>query len=603
MARNRYDVDEALNTPFNKKHLKRVLGYVKPYRKLLLSALVVMILATVLSLMGPYLFQLLVDDVITPNEGPWSGSIPAVIILVVLYVLTNALSAFCSRRRIKLSTRAGQHIICDLRADLFQKLQQLPFSYYDDRPHGKIIVRVVNYVNTLSDLLSNGIINVVVDVLNVLIVLAFMVIIDPRLTLLSVAFLPILIGGIALMKKTQRKRSQDISAKASNLNAYTHESMNGMRVTQSFVREEENRGIFGRLLATHKRSYMRLARVNYAMWPLIELTSTCAMILLYYGSACIPFFSSGMRVGVLVAFGTYLNRLWTPIQNMGNVYNQLLNAMAYLERIFETMDEPVTVCDGAGAEELGPVRGEVRFEEVSFGYEEDIRVLEHVSFTVPAGTSVALVGPTGAGKSTIVNLLSRFYNVSDGRILVDGTDISTVTLHSLRSQMGIMMQDSFLFSGTILDNIRYGRLDATDQEAMDAAKVVCAHTFIESLPNGYQTMVSEGGGGFSAGQRQLISFARALLADPRILILDEATASIDTQTEKLVQAGLDRLLKGRTSFIIAHRLSTIRNCDQILYIDQKGILEAGTHEDLMAKKGHYYNLYWQQYLGMQDEEK
>ena len=296
-------------------------------------------------------------------------------------------------------------------------------------------------------------------------------------------------------------------------------------------------------------------------------------------------------LGTIVAISSYASTFWQPIMNLGNIFNNFINNIAYLERIFETLDEPVTVADEPDAIQMPSIKGKVTFENVTFGYEKDKVVLHQVSFTVNPGESVALVGPTGAGKSTIVNLISRFYNVNEGRVLIDDQDISKVTLHSLRSQMGIMLQDSFIFSGTIEDNIRYGKLDATEEEIRQASKTVCADAFISKMPNGYQTEVKERGSLLSQGQKQLISFARTLLSDPAILVLDEATSSIDVQTEKALQQGLNAMLEGRTSFIIAHRLSTIKNCDKIMYIDQGGIMECGTHEELMAKKGYYYHLY------------
>ena len=305
--------------------------------------------------------------------------------------------------------------------------------------------------------------------------------------------------------------------------------------------------------------------------------------------------SSGIEIGVIFAFTAYISRFWAPINTIASFYNSVLTAVSYLERIFETIDEPVLVKDEPGAKDMPSIKGNVTFEDVTFSYEEGEVILKNINFKVEQGQCIAIVGPTGAGKTTIVNLLSRFYNVDSGRVLVDGTDISRVRLNSLRRQMGVMMQDSFIFSGTIMDNIRYGNKDATDEEVIKAAKTVCAHDFIMNMENGYNTQVNERGSRLSAGQRQLISFARALLANPAILILDEATSSIDTETEIVLQEGLERLLKGRTSFIIAHRLSTIKNADRIMYIDKGGMQESGSHQELLDKKGLYYNLYMSQY--------
>jgi ABC transporter transmembrane region len=373
------------------------------------------------------------------------------------------------------------------------------------------------------------------------------------------------------------------------MNAYIHESIAGMKVTQSFVREDFNKDLFEGIQTDYKKSWMRAIKINNVVSPSIEIISTianCAVIL--FGIALMK---TSVSAGTLVAFLGYVGRLWNPIINVSNFYNQVINNMAYLERIFETMDEDPKIQDAPDAYELPPIEGKVEFTHVTFGYEEGIPILEDLSFTVNPGQRIALVGPTGAGKTTVINLISRFYDIQEGCITIDGHDISKVTLNSLRSQMGVMLQDSFIFSGSIMDNIRYGRLDATDEEVIAAAKAVCAHEFIMEMEMGYKTQVNERGSRLSVGQRQLISFARALLADPKILILDEATSSIDTRTEQALQKGLERLLQNRTSFVIAHRLSTIRNSDRIMVINNRHIEEAGTHDELMKMKGHYYDLY------------
>lgn len=379
------------------------------------------------------------------------------------------------------------------------------------------------------------------------------------------------------------------------MNAYLQESIDGTKITQSFTRQKKNAEIFDQLNTTNQKTVMHAVRLSNMVPWFVDNISVIVVALMYLTG--IAWTRPVITFGVLVIMGDYAWRLWQPILNISNLYNNLINTLAYLERIFETMDEPVTVDDLPNAVEMKPIRGHVEFKDVTFSYDGEVNVLEHLNLDIKEGESVALVGPTGAGKTTIVNLISRFYNLTGGEICIDGTDISQVTLHSLRSQMGIMLQDSFIFSGTILDNIRYSKLDATMEEVKKACHTVCADEFIEEMEKGYETQVQEKGSRLSQGQRQLIAFARTILRDPRILILDEATSSIDVKTEKQLQEGLQNMLKGRTSFIVAHRLSTIRNCDRIFYVSDKGVLESGSHDELMAKKGLYYKLYISQLEG------
>ena len=378
-----------------------------------------------------------------------------------------------------------------------------------------------------------------------------------------------------------------------NISAYLQENIVGARITQIFAREDENAKLFNQLSDNCRKTWMKAVRYTNLTWPGIDTISVLVRSSIFIFGIAV-FGTDAESLGTVVAISIYAASFWQPIMNLGNIFNNFINNIAYLERIFETIDEPVTVDDAPDAETMPPIKGEVKFDHVTFSYDESIDVLHDVSFTVKPGESIALVGPTGAGKSTIVNLISRFYNLESGKIIIDGVDISKVTLNSLRSQMGIMMQDSFIFSGTIEDNIRYGKLDATEDEIIAAAKTVCADSFIQRMPDGYQTEVKERGNILSQGQKQLVSFARTLISDPSILILDEATSSIDVQTEKALQEGLNAMLKGRTSFIIAHRLSTIKNCDKIMYVDDGKIVECGNHEELMSKKGLYYKLYTSQ---------
>lgn len=593
MARNKYDVDEILEDSFDINQVKRLLGYLKPYRKRFISVAFMMLSASAFTMLIPQFFQRVMDICIPQKDMKGIAFYSFLTLLAALY------SAVSLRYKIKHTNLIGQQIIHDIRYDIFEHLQELPFSYYDDRPHGKIQVRVVNYVNSISDLLSNGILNTITDLCNLVFILVFMLLLNVKLTLVCLCGLPILAAVIIFIKKKQRKAWQIQSNKQSNLNAYIAESINGIRVTQSFVREEVNSGIFNKLSTGYRQSWMRAVMYNFTMGPSVDIISALTTAAIYVlGVNWMLSGQSDITVGVLIAFTAYIGRFWAPINTLAGFYNSLLTAISYLERIFETIDEPVLVKDAEGATEMPPIHGDVKFDHVTFSYEPGQPILKDVSFTAKQGESFAVVGPTGAGKTTLLNLLSRFYNVDSGRILIDGTDISGVTIHSLRKQMGVMMQDSFIFSGTIMDNIRYGNFTATDEEVIRAAKTVCAHDFIMEMENGYQTQVNERGSRLSAGQRQLISFARALLADPKILILDEATSSIDTETEIVLQKGLNELLKGRTSFIIAHRLSTIKNASCIMYVDKGTILERGTHDELMAQKGEYYHLYMSQYASL-----
>lgn len=584
MAKNTYKQDEILEEPFDIRHLLRASSYIKKYQKRMICAILLSGIGGAFGYVAPMIIQRALDVAIPDKNFRLLFSLVGA--LIGIYTV----SVIFTTIRSKIMVDVSQSIIYDIRKDLFAHLQKLPFQYYDDRPHGKILIRVVNYVNSVSDMLSNGLINILLESFNLLFIVIFMFLVDVQMALVVLCGVPVLMVFMFWIKNRQRKAWQAVSNKNSNLNAYLQENIVGARITQIFAREDENARIFQELSNDCRQTWNTAVRYSNLVWPGIDSISVCvrAAIFLF---GLVLFGEGNKSLGTIVAISSYASFFWQPIMNLGNIFNNFINNIAYLERIFETMDEPVTISDKENAREMPKIRGEVTFDHVSFSYDKSKKILKDVSFTVKPGESIALVGPTGAGKSTIVNLISRFYNVDSGRVLIDGQDISDVTIHSLRSQMGIMMQDSFIFSGTIGDNIRYGKLTASEEEIQKASRIVCADEFISRMPEGYDTEVRERGSMLSQGQKQLISFARTLLSDPSILILDEATSSIDVQTEKALQTGLNAMLQGRTSFIIAHRLSTIRDCDRIMYIDDGGILETGTHEELMAKKGHYYKLY------------
>jgi ATP-binding cassette subfamily B protein len=583
MARNTYKQDENLEEPFQIKHLLRASSYIKKWKKPMMIALFLSGLGGAFGYLAPMIIRYALDHAVPDKD---TGMLMILVgVLATVYLVSVVFTTIRSRLMVNVS----QEIIFDIRKDLFAHLQELPFRYYDDRPHGKILIRVVNYVNSVSDMLSNGLINIVLEGFNLIFITIFMFMVDVQLALVVMCGVPVLMAFMLWIKNKQRKAWQAVSNKNSNLNAYLQENIVGARITQIFAREDENKKTFEELSNDCRETWNTAVKYSNLVWPGIDTISVIVRSAIFLFGV-ILFGQGSKSLGTIVAVSSYASFFWQPIMNLGNIFNNFINNIAYLERIFETMDEPVEIRDKEGAEKMPPIQGRVTFDHVTFSYEEGTDVLKDVSFTVEPGESVALVGPTGAGKSTIVNLLSRFYDVGKGSVSIDGTDVRDVTLHSLRSQMGIMMQDSFIFSGTIDDNIRYGKLDADIQEIEQAAKTVRADDFISLLPDGYKTEVKERGSSLSEGQRQLISFARTLISDPRVLILDEATSSIDVKTERALQQGLDAMLQGRTSFIIAHRLSTIRKCDKIMYIDHGGILECGTHSELMEKKGYYYRL-------------
>lgn len=593
MARNTFNVDEELETGFNRAQMRRLLSYVVPFKWKIARTVLIMLSSSAATLVGPYLIKQAIDNKI-PNKD-----IPGLVLLGAIYVVGLIWTGLSLNMRIKAMTQIGQSVIQRIRSDLFNHLQRLSFDYFDSRPHGKILVRVVNYVNSLSDLLSNGIINIVTDLFSLFVIIGFMFFMNVKLTLITLAGVPVLVTFILVIKNRQRKTYQILSNKLSNLNAYLHESISGIKITQAFTRERMNESIFNDVSEQYRASWMKNVKIQFSLWVAVENISVLTVSAIYLSG--VYWFTKDVTAGELVAFIGYIGMFWQPITNIGNFYNAIINAMAYLERIFETMDEQPQIKNAESAKPMPPIEGRVTFEDVTFYYEQDgAAILKNIQFDVHPGETIALVGATGSGKTTIVSLISRFYDPSSGHVRIDGQDIKNIQLETLRAQMGVMLQDPFIFSGTIKDNIRYGRLDATDEEIVEAAKAVQAHDFIMEMEDGYDTEVNERGTRLSVGQRQLISFARALLANPRILILDEATSSIDTETELKLQHGLERLLVGRTSFIIAHRLSTIRDANRIFVIDHGQLIEVGNHVELMAAKGAYYRLYTSQVLFMKE---
>ena len=572
--------DEAIERPFDKSQFIRLLKYMKPYYKSVAVSLVLMVIAMLCNLGQTFLLSRAVSSL--------EGVQPIVPYTLVIGMLVMALlGALSTRYRVRLMDTAGRKALATLREDLFKHIQGLSFSFFDTRSAGKILVRVINDVNSLNDLFTNGIVNVLIECLTLIMLLIIMLVVNWKLTLIGMCIVPLLLFLLFKVKRVMRARWQAYRTKSSNMNGYLHESLAGMRITEAFVREEENLGTFVNVGNDIRHSWMHAIRINSAFWPALDFIGTLGTMLVYYFG--IVFMSGGsLDLANLLLILWYLGKFWEPLNTLSNFYNSLLTATASMERIFEIMDTPSDIQDKPDAQDLPPIQGRVDFENVTFSYDSEKVILKNVSFTVQPGQTIALVGPTGAGKSTVVNLVSRFYDVNDGAVKIDGYDIRDIRLLSLREQMGVMMQDSFIFSGTVMDNIRYGRLDATDEEVIEAAKAVHAHDFIMQMERGYETEVNERGSSLSVGQRQLISFARALLNDPKILILDEATSSIDTHTEILIQKALDVLLKGRTSFVIAHRLSTIRNADCIMVIQDGHIAEAGTHDELIELEGGHY---------------
>ena len=596
MARNRYLDDEEEVVKLNAGLLKRLFRYMIPYKKLFFAGLFLLIINVLVTLIWPRMTQWIIDDVLSIN-GAYANSIKALLTVIGIVSFVLFVDVFLAAKRVILITKLGHNTIYDIRQEIFDHVQTLSFKYFDDRPAGKIMVRITNYVDSLSNLLSSQIIQLLVDVFTLLCILVILLSMNLRLTLLSFAVIIPLSLFIIFLRRIIAKWARRVRAKSSNRTAYIHENIMGTYVTQSFNREQYNHKEMIRLDDDVNYQFIRLHLSSATLGPAVDILSTIGTILVYF--VAIQFIAGGeMTLGALTAFTTYMTRFWQPIASFTTIFNQFCEATSNIERIFETIDTEPEIEDRPDAYVLPDITGRVEYKNVDFSYDGKVNILENVSFTVEPGQMIAFVGPTGAGKTTVVNLLSRFYDVTGGSVEIDGHDVRNVTLQSLRTQVGVMMQDSFIFTGTIMDNIRYGRPEATDEECIAAARKVYASEFIERLPEGYNTKVQERGAGLSTGERQLLSFARAVLANPKILILDEATSSIDTQTELLIQRALAQLLEGRTSFVIAHRLSTIKRADQIMCICNKGIAERGTHEELMQKKGIYYELNMSQYRAL-----
>ncbi|WP_199614863.1 ABC transporter ATP-binding protein [Paenibacillus alkalitolerans] len=589
-----YQDDDVMEKPFDWGQFYRLAVYIKPYaRQLLPVVIIMMVLGTITKLLVPLLIGNAIDAV---EKGKSLG---------LLWTFCSAIAALfivqwaAGLYRIRFTNIIGQRVIYDLRQHLFQHIQRLSFRFFDKRPAGSVLVRITNDVNSLQDLFTNGVINILIDCVQLVGIIIILLSLNIKLGLAIMITVPIMFLVSTKLRRRIRRAWQDVRMKQSRINSHLNESIQGIRVTQAFTQEKENMAYFDGMNTSNKKAWDIGSGLNQTFNPLIEVTGGLGtFILFFYGAFLIE--SKEMTIGLLISFVMYVGNFWEPINRLGMMYSQLLIAMASSERIFEFIDEQPTVAEKREAEPLPTIRGDVRFNNVVFEYEKGRPALRGVSLDVKAGQSVALVGHTGSGKSTFINLLCRFYDVTEGSVLIDGTDIRDVKIQSLRSQVGIVLQDTFIFSGTIRDNIRFGRLDATDAEVEEAAKAVGAHDFIAALPSGYDTEVEERGNVLSMGQRQLISFARALLADPRVLILDEATASIDTETEAKIQQALKKLLAGRTSFIIAHRLSTIRGADQIVVLDHGQIIEQGDHDELMRLQGEYYGLIQAQYRFLEE---
>ena len=573
MAVNATRTDEQVQTVSKKKTLARMFYYLLAYKKQVVAVLTIMLVSVVITLINPLIIQQAIDVYIAGED--WHGLKR----LGIVAVLLNLTLVLLVKIRMYIMAKVSNEVLLTIREELYTHIQTLSFQFFDSRPTGKILARIIGDVNSLKEVLSNSVTTLIPDFITILSVVGIMFVKNWKLAAAALSSLPLMILGVAFVQSKSHIRWQIHRKKGSNMNAFVHEDISGMYVVQSFGAEQETKQIFEELLQEHKDSFVDAVRYADAFGPIVDFCwGLGTMVLYFFGVNMI--LDGMLQVGTLIAFGTYISMFWRPVMNLSNFYNQLVTNIAGAERIFEILDTKPDLTDGETACEMPEITGAVSFRHVTFSYEKEKEVLKDVSFEIEPGQTVALIGPTGAGKSTIVNLICRFYDIQHGQVCIDGRDVKSVTIESLRSQMGIMTQDVFLFSGTIRENIRYGRLEASEEEIIRAAKAVHAHEFIMKMEKGYDTELKERGAGLSAGQRQLLAFARTMLSEPKILILDEATSSIDTHTELLVQKGIEVLLKGRTSFVIAHRLSTIQNADRIFRVDNGGILELNSFEEI-----------------------
>ncbi|WYP27725.1 ABC transporter ATP-binding protein [Alkalihalobacillus sp. FSL W8-0930] len=595
-SRFHYPVEQIIEKPFNWMQMTRLFGYMKPYAKTLLpKTIIAMFISTLVRLAIPIFIGVYALD-----YGISSNDVSFMFVLAGIVFGMYILSYVANYYRIRWMNELGQHIIYDIRSDLFKHIQRLSHRFFDKRSAGSILVRVINDINSLQDLFTNGVVNLLMDIVMLIGIVIILFTLSPQLALAILIVLPIMFFISTKLRRKIRRAWQVVRIRQSRLNSHLNESIQGIRVTQAYAQEKENMEFFDTVNTDNYESWRQASRMNAMFRPFVEMASALGgAILIWYGAYLIQGNDPAITIGVFVSFAFYLGMFWEPISRLGQVYNQLLVGMASSERIFEFLDEKPSVPEKPDAKPLKDVKGELVFEHVEFAYDSNRKALDDINLTFEAGKTIALVGHTGSGKSTIVNLMSRFYDPTKGRIFLDGVDLKDLKLNELRTNVSYVLQDTFIFAGTIMENIRFGNVRATDEEVIEAAKAIGADTFISKLEKGYHTEVEEQGNVLSVGERQLLSFARALLADPRILILDEATASIDTETELIIQKGLKRLLHNRTAIMIAHRLSTIRDSDQIIVLEQGNVIEQGTHQQLMNHEGKYYNLVKSQYAALE----